>query len=174
MKNIFLTGNKQVGKSTLINRVLEDFPIIIHGFRTLPHYDQEMVTGFLMESLRPSITYRNKPYIGRQLEDGRWISVPRTFEEFGTGILLDCIESKPDLILMDELGFFETHAPLFQETVLKCLSSTLPVLGVIKAVSNPFLDTIRSRDDLLILSVDPQNRESRYPQLVQILQEVLA
>ncbi|NLC38339.1 MAG: hypothetical protein GX779_03595 [Clostridia bacterium] len=174
MKNIFLTGEKQVGKSTLINRVLKNFSFRTYGFRTMPYFQQKALTGFLMESLRPAITYPKKPFISRKLEDGSWISYPQTFEEFGTSILLDCLESKPDLILMDELGFLENDAPLFQETVLKCLSSKLPVLGVIKAVSTPFLDAIRARDDLLILPVDPANRESRYPQLVQILQKLLA
>ena len=128
MKNIFLTGKKQVGKSTLINRALKNFSLRTYGFRTMPYFQQEALTGFLMESLQPAITYPKKPFISRKLEDGSWISYPQTFEEFGTSILLDCLESKPDLILMDELGFLENDAP-FQETVLKCLSSNFPFWG---------------------------------------------
>ncbi len=56
-------------------------------------------------------------------------AVTETFEDLGVRILQDCLKSKPDLIIMDELGILEAEAKTFQDYVRKCLASDIPVLG---------------------------------------------
>ncbi|MFW5855821.1 MAG: nucleoside-triphosphatase, partial [Bacillota bacterium] len=51
------------------------------------------------------------------------------------------------LVVMDELGRFEKNAAEFQKCVFDKLSSSVPVLGVIKDEKLPFLDTVRARPD---------------------------
>ena len=58
-------------------------------------------------------------FIGRCINENHWVSIPATFDGYGVKLLTDCVKARPDLIVMDELGFFENNAVLFQEKVLK-------------------------------------------------------
>jgi nucleoside-triphosphatase THEP1 len=55
---------------------------------------------------------------------------------------------------MDELGRFELEAPLFLAAVTQALDSPVPVVGVLKAESNLFLDGIRARPDVKVVTLD--------------------
>lgn len=157
-----------MGKSTLINKVLLSLDLNVHGFKTLPVLKNEILTGFIMKSLNPTDTYPD-PYIGKQLDNGNWTAVPKTFEEYGVKILQDAVSSKADLILMDELGFFESKAPNFQKQVLNCLASPLPVLGVIKPIETPFLNAVRAFPDVLVLEINIDNRDAKYSELLKLV-----
>lgn len=55
---------------------------------------------------------------------------PEVFDRVGKRLAEDT--SGCHLILMDELGFMENEAELFQEAVIETLKSGVPVLGVVK------------------------------------------
>lgn len=153
MNNVLLTGERQVGKSTLIQYVLDDFPGLVCGFRTMPQNGLHCLkpvglTGYV----------KKKYYICERGADGRLKGNTAFFDHIGAQILKDCLANKPDLILMDELGIFESEAYLFQEQVLDCLNSGIPVLGVIKDKPSPFLDLLRKRDDAIVLRIMKDNR----------------
>lgn len=63
-------------------------------------------------------------------------------------------------MLMDELGFMENEAELFQEAVIETLKSGVPVLGVVKKKSSPFLDRVRALAGVRIIEVTEENRDS--------------
>jgi len=157
MNNIFLTGDKQVGKSTIINRFLAEYNGRVCGFKTLLETDP--YRRFYLHSLNPQITFNEKIYISKINEQGFLKGNIEGFDSFGVEILNDCLTSPPDLIVFDELGLFESDAILFQKAVHKCLDSPIPVLGVLKAKSSPFLDSIRYRNDVTIYNVTLENRE---------------
>jgi nucleoside-triphosphatase len=62
---------------------------------------------------------------------------------------------------MDELGRFELGSPAFLAAVGEALDSSVPVVGVLKAESNPFLDSIRARPDTAVIDLD-QAAEARF------------
>jgi len=172
MKNIFLTGEIKVGKSTLLNKALQSQNINVLGFKTLPVLENDILTGFTMQSLKTGDTYQD-PYIGKQLPSGAWTAVPETFERYGVNILKAALAAEPDLILMDELGFFESQAREFQKLVHQCLASSIPVLGVIKPISTPFLDAVRAAPNTVLLKITKDNRNERYFDLAELLAELL-
>lgn len=153
MNNIMLTGERKVGKSTIINFVLDDFHGEVCGFKTLPdnglHY---------LSSINSQNALTEKQYICRKNEDGILEGIASVFNDSGAGVLDHCLKKRPDLIIMDELGLFESRAFVFQEKVLECLNSDIPVLGVLKARSSPFLDIIRNREDVTIFTITEANR----------------
>lgn len=153
MNNIMLTGERQIGKSTIINFLLENCHGEVCGFRTLPndglHY---------LSPINSQRVMAEKHNICRKNEGGTLVGITSTFDDSGARILGNCLEKKPDLIIMDELGLFESKAFVFQERVLECLNSDIPVLGVLKAKSSPFLDLIRNRDDITIFTITKDNR----------------
>lgn len=165
MSNIFLTGDKQVGKSTIINRILAEYNGRVTGFKTLLETDPHR--RFYLHSLNPNIISAEKAYISKKTEQGYSKANVEAFDGFGVEILNDCLINPPDLIVLDELGLFESDAIHFQELVHQCLDARTPVLGVLKAKSSPFLDSIRYRNDVTIYSITLENREEQYKRMSQ-------
>ncbi|MGS0745287.1 nucleoside-triphosphatase [Syntrophomonas erecta subsp. sporosyntropha] len=157
MKNIFLTGKIQVGKSTIINRSLSNFKGSIAGFKTIPRLRVDNKRSFILQSLTAD-DYTDIPWICRYNNEDRLTGITETFETYGVSVLQKCLGSQPDLIIMDELGVFEAQAYRFQCMVFELLTSPLPVIGVLKAKENSFLDSIKSRNDVQVLQVTVANR----------------
>ncbi|MBR4869427.1 MAG: hypothetical protein IKU12_01455, partial [Oscillospiraceae bacterium] len=57
-------------------------------------------------------------------------------------------------------------SPVFQAAVLSALEGPLPVLGVIKPRSTPFLDAVRSHPKVRVLEVTPETRDALLQQLL--------
>ncbi|NLZ27767.1 MAG: hypothetical protein GX887_02225 [Firmicutes bacterium] len=172
--NIFLTGDIRVGKSVLIDRVVDDLYIKAGGFKTLRHYSAGKHDGFVMEDLNEEkVSPVRRLFIAEKGEKDRWKGVPETFEGFGVDILRKSLSSDIDLIIMDELGYFESGAMNFQQQVFKCLSASLPVLGVIKKRSTAFLDRIRAMENVIVLPVTTASRDIIGVELRDIMTELL-
>lgn len=167
MNNIFLTGDKQVGKSTIINRILADYNGKVCGFRS--ELETAPYRRFYLQSLNPHIMSAEKVYISEKTEQGYSKGNVEAFDGFGVEILNDCLISQPYLIVLDELGLFESDAIHFQEFVHSCLDARTPVLGVLKAKSSPFLDSIRYRNDITIYNVTLENREELYKRIREMI-----
>lgn len=172
VNNIFLTGDIQVGKSTIINLIAKKLPINVGGFKTLPCYEQNQLSSFYMENIN------GQPQVGRPsliayCRNQEWTAVTDTFNNFGVAILQRCLEEKTDIIVMDELGFFEREAYRFQELVQDCLDSEVTVLGVLKKANIAFLNLVKERKDLILLTVTPDNREIIFSMVYMLLQQIL-
>jgi len=161
-----------VGKSTLLNRILDNYPLKTGGFRTLPFENGHIGRGFYLAASDEVPVANPKPerIIALRAENGRLQQFTGVFETLGVAILSRCLANIPDLIIMDELGFIENEALNFQELVFRCLDLPALVLGVIKPLSTPFLDCIRARRDVATFTVTPANREELF---VKLRQQVL-
>lgn len=159
--HIFLSGPSGVGKSTLINRAIEEFNITLGGFRTI---------GQAVPQGHPSYVYLY-PCEKDEADEGvkvayrsgvgwRFEAYPEIFDTVGVAALTD--KKGAELILMDELGFMEREAYLFQNKVLELLDGNLPILGVIKERDEerniPFLDRVREHKNVVIWEVNVINR----------------
>ncbi|HHW61777.1 MAG TPA: hypothetical protein GX404_07720 [Syntrophomonadaceae bacterium] len=173
MKNIFLTGPIKSGKSTILEQAIDDYDGSIGGFKTVPQFTEDGKRAYVLGSISPLIQAEEKPFICRLGKDGHMYAVTETFEDLGVRILQDCLKSKPDLIIMDELGILEAEAKTFQDYVRKCLASDIPVLGVIKAKPSLFLDELRHRSDVLVLPVCPENRTEIAENFKKLVAELL-
>jgi len=76
------------------------------------------------------------------------------FAEVGVPAVREAL-ARAAIVVMDELGRFELAEPVFLAAVREALDSPVPVVGVLKAESNPFLDAIRARPDTAIIGLDP-------------------
>ena len=72
------------------------------------------------------------------------------------------------IIIIDEIGRMEMYSTLFQKEIQNVLDCPLPVLGVIQMKQNPFLDSIRRRNDVTVIQVTPDNRDVLPSQLFDI------
>lgn len=170
-KNIFLTGKIQIGKSTAISKFLKQnisSKDIVTGFKTKPAYENNRLKGYYIENqIAPpdSSSIENilnfMVGINDDFENGKSChGITEVFEDKGVEILEKSMAIPNSIILMDELGFFEKKAENFQRIVHKALDSENRVIGVIKERKNDFLESIESREDVLVIKVTLENRNN--------------
>lgn len=176
-KNIFITGKRRVGKSTIIDKVMKGMKSVkFGGFRTKPLFnDGGEVAAFTINSVSEKendCEADNSRIFARKLQSGKWIVESDSFDNFGAYLLEKSLKDDTDIIIMDELGFFEAKAFDFQKAVMKCLSSSKIVLGVIKPVPVPFLNEIRKREDVSLTEITAENRNEKFWEIKKEIEEV--
>jgi len=164
MKNLFLTGKINIGKTTVLNSIVEKLNIEnnkICGFSTKAFLENGKVKGFYINPVKYylEIPKFDERIIGYTDDEGRWVSVPETFDNFGVEILDYCLKSKFELIIMDELGFFESKAYTFQKKVYEVIESNKKVLGIVKPQRTIFMNSIKERKDVIVVEITEQNRD---------------
>lgn len=153
-RHIFLTGDKRVGKSTLIQNYLNGFAGKVGGFRTVRTRD--VYGRFSVHLIRPGEACGEENLLflcPAPMNDDRVVA---RFEELGCAALRD---TACDLILMDELGPAEVQAERFQRKVLEILDGEVPVIGVIQKAGSEFLDRIKTHPNVDMIEVTLENRE---------------
>ena len=155
-RHIFLTGEKRVGKSTLLRAYLEHFSGKVGGFQTVRTMDV-FKDRFSVHLVSPD---------GKPEEENLLFLCPppkgntrviARFEELGCAALEGA--EACDLILMDELGPAEAEAEKFQQAVLKALDGNVPIIGVIQKAESDFLERIARHPNVDVVEVTPENRD---------------
>ena len=162
-RHLFLTGDRQVGKSTLLRHALQACGLRPAGFETRPFFLGGRRMGYVLHATGPLPEgYGNDTPIC-VFPASRPVAIPEVFDGFGAA-LLRTVRDEP-LILMDELGRLERSAPVFQAAVIDCLDGPGHVVGVLQKTDQPLLRQIAARADTLVLTVTPENRDALLPQL---------
>ena len=151
-KNIFLTGKKRSGKSTMINNILNELDVNYSGYRTLPYYINNEARGFYLNGYVDCVG--NNP-ISIKIGEEKCIPIIESFEVVGVSILEKSIEfSNTKLILLDEIGRLESNAYTFKKRIVEALDSEKVVLGVLQKAENEFLIDIIKREDTVVFDID--------------------
>ncbi|MGM0471089.1 MAG: nucleoside-triphosphatase [Bacillota bacterium] len=174
MKHILLTGEINVGKSTIINRILADLELELEvaGFKTLPYLVNERVQGYHIVSMLNQDQSQSLSLIANKVDNGCQPLV-KTFENRGVNILKRSLTSDKKVVLMDELGYLEAQAEKFKHYIWECFEANKLVLGVIKSLDLDYLNEIRSRSDVELVKITKENREEKYITCKRILQQQL-
>jgi len=167
---LFLTGEIQVGKSTVIARTLTLLNRSYGGFKTYFGPDRGCEDRLLyMNSAADSNVFTENYGIVRFRKDCCPQVLTDKFDTDGVELIRSArVES--DLIIMDECGNFERHALQFQKEILETLDGDKPVLGVIKLASTGFTDILRNHPKVKLIMVTRENRDELPPMLVHDLQ----
>ncbi|AOR22755.1 nucleoside-triphosphatase [Clostridium taeniosporum] len=159
-KNIFITGKIQCGKSTLVNKILNELTISYSGYRTLPYYENEKKSGYYIEGV--NLRSKLKDKISRNTSLEKCIVLAKGFDITGVNILKRSIEDEMSkIILLDEVGILEKCCPKFIELINKCLDSKKIVIGVLKKKDDEFLKRISERKDTFIIDIEKSTDEER-------------
>ena len=154
--HLFLTGQRGVGKSTLLRCLLEGKRP--GGFLTL------RVEGVLarpsIHLLRAASAERPAPenlvcFCGEQR--------PERFDLLGVAALADTADCQ--VIVMDELGPAEAAAQHFQAAVLAALDGEKPVCGVLQQADSAFLRRVAAHPRVRVVTVTEENRDALRHQL---------
>ena len=167
--NVLLTGPPRSGKSTLIQKVAGRIKRPITGFFTRELKEKGRRVGFLIETLDGKTgllahqniisNYRVGKY-GVNLEDLDRIAVPA---------MIPCGANQ--VVLIDEIGKMECFSPLFKKTLLSVLSAENQVIGSIAIKGDRFIQAIKNRDDVTLISITGDTRDLALELFLQEIRE---
>jgi nucleoside-triphosphatase THEP1 len=163
-RHILLTGERGIGKSTIIHRYCGMLGFVPGGFLTLPRNPSEDGGDsiYIMPYTRAGDSEDAWEVAVRRGNAAGVVAYPEVFDRKGVEILK---KSKgAALIVLDELGFMENKALLFQAEVLEILDGDTPVLGVVKSAmvkktDTAFLNAVRTHPAVKVIEVTAANRE---------------
>ncbi len=156
--HVFLTGDKQIGKSTALRRAAALLGRPLYGFRTFFLDRTDAQKALYMLPAASQAAPQESSIVTRFIDN---VPHPLTerFNEIGCSLLREAQRHPEGLILMDECSRFERDALPFQEEILHCLDGDIPVLGVIRLSAQGWVDRIRCHPQVRLLTVTPENRQ---------------
>ena len=165
-KHIILCGRRHVGKTTIINRLMQELTIPVYGYQTSTTVTDEDGTHHIY--MYPA------GHVDGQMSDANHVGDCRmkvlnlnrdAFETLGVKFIK---RAKPDgIIVMDEIGFMEIGAEHFCDAVLKALDGDIPVLATVKdtELGSEFLDRVRKHPNAEVYMLTAENRDAIYEEL---------
>lgn len=161
-KNILLTGRPHVGKSTLIQRVVERLRQRgfgrIGGFYTLEVSRGGSRIGFDIHTLDGRVGRLAEVGLESPYRLGRYGIDMASFEAVALTALEEAIRIG-GLVVMDEIGYMELKSRRFRELVLKALDSPALVLATIMRSRFDFADALKARPDVEVITMRAENRD---------------
>ena len=155
-QHLFLTGEKHIGKSTLLRKVLADYEGTVDGFLTIrtkeylgDHYSVHMC--HLKENETPN--EQNLLFLCGKADK----NTTDIFNRLGCNVLSKC--SDCSLIIMDELGPHEADAVQFCEMVLQLLDGSTPILGILQQPAESSWPEIVNHPKVEVIALSKDNRE---------------
>lgn len=158
-RHLFLTGEKQIGKSTLLRRLIDACALDCTGFETRAFFLGGERRGFTLHGRVEMPPLENDCVVCVRVAQQHSVPVLPVFEENGAAILRKSLASPSPYILMDELGKLEREAHGFCRQVLACLDGEKRVLGVLQQCDSPLVQQIRARSDVTVITVTRDNRD---------------
>ena len=170
--HVFLTGDIQVGKSTLTKKVLSALgDVRLGGFRTVTVDDRPDAFGslYLVPAAVENPACGDDNRVGIRRGRGRGTEgFPEVFDRAGTEVLSDAEDC--DLILMDEIGKLESESPAFLGHIEALLDGGVPILGVLrKEGETPQQMLVRSHPKVRLIEVTEQNRDALASEIAALL-----
>ncbi len=173
MTHTLIVGPRQVGKSTLIHRVLAEVDMPLFGFETKkenalahpelgsPIYIYDAGAEHVQTEanlLGYCKNHRSNPYV-----EGFDRYAPRLRQPVPAG----------HLVLLDELGFMEARSEEFCSAVMALLDGDAPVIAAVKDKDVPFLNQVRSHPKCRCFYITEENRDALFEEVRIFVKEQL-
>ena len=168
-KKILLTGRPDCGKATLIKRVAKNLPQRAAGFYTEEIRDGGVRVGFRLVTLEGNdavlahLDFKTPERLGKY---GLDLSA---LETVAVPAVRGAVQVR-QLVVIDEIGPMEICSAIFRDVVNEALDSEVQLLATIFARSLPFTNAIKSRSDVLLIEVRPNNRDRLISKLSERIQ----
>ncbi len=157
-KRILLTGRPGCGKTTLVQRIVNDLALPAGGFYTKEIRQRGVRVGFKLitlggkEAVFANVNFKTSERVGKyglDLAKLETVGVPAIHEAV----------SAQQLVVIDEIGPMEIRSAIFRDAVSKLFETAAPILATITARPFPFTDAIKNRPDVRVVDVRPNTRE---------------
>lgn len=160
--HILISGEKHIGKSTLIDKIINKLDFEILGFRTYPYYNEEKcLRGFYLKDYTLELNERD--YIIGYYNGYKWVSCPEVFDKYTDIVLSNYLKEDTNnkIIVFDELGFFENEAYIFQKKIFEFLNQKkVPILAAIKNKNIEFLNKVKKHYNTKLYDINENNRDA--------------
>ena len=162
---ILLCGDINSGKTTLIQRLLEDIGTPPKGYITVRMPEANGVSNvYLYDISNPPERVEDAAVI-MAISDTGTEKHPELLDTLGVRYLSGIPAGS--VVVLDEIGSLETASPEFQRAVMRILSGDYTVLASVKAANTDFLRNVRKHPDCDLYIITPDNRNALYEQLKQ-------
>lgn len=166
---IFLTGQKQIGKSTCIRECVEECHVSICGFQTLPYMVDGKRMGFYLHALHDMD--QKDVLFSKQHETWNEV-IPNVFDTYGVSLLEKASTYTDHVMILDEIGHLERNDELYVEKLLEVVDKFPNILGVLKKYEIQYIRRIASREDVVVLDLDTLSYEDAKEFIIKELEEV--
>jgi nucleoside-triphosphatase len=167
---IAVTGSPGVGKSTLVQRVIEAADIQVGGVLAREKRIKDRRVGFELIDLGSGATGMLADETGNGPQLGKYRVCLGDLDRIGAKAIFDAL--KADLIVVDEVGPMELSSRMFVSAVEKAIVSDKPMLVILHQWSNhPLAKKIRKT--FRMITVTSENRDSLELELTRELKKAL-
>ncbi|MFC1715808.1 NTPase [Candidatus Poribacteria bacterium] len=157
VKNILITGNPGVGKTTLIRSIISKLNISAGGFYTAEVRDENGKRwGFKIISLDGQEDVLASVDIISPHRVGKYCVNAEAMDRVGVPAVRNALKDD-EVIVIDEIGRMELTSKRFRDVVAQALDSRKPVLGTIAIKNTHFTKKAREREDTRVIRLTRAN-----------------
>jgi nucleoside-triphosphatase THEP1 len=155
--NILITGPPRCGKSTVIEKVVEriDFPAT--GFFTREIREKDRRVGFSITTLDGKEGILAHQDLRSKFRVGKYGVHIKDIEAIAVTSINTATEG--EVVVIDEIGKMECFSLRFREALAEVLDSPNWVIGSIAQKGGAFIQGMKKREDVVVITVTPQNRD---------------
>lgn len=167
--HVFLTGERQIGKSRAIAGAVALLGKPVYGFRTR-FLTRERGSSSLYMTPADAPDALDASMMVAELLDGKMRPLTERFDTWGVRLLREAQEHPEGIILMDECGHLEKNALAFQQAIRSCLDGDIPALGVLRK-DQAWHEFIKNHPRVTVITVTEENRGDMARQVADLLTE---
>jgi len=156
-KNILYTGQPGCGKSTLIEKIVNQTQKPLTGFITREIREEGGRVGFSIITMDGKEGVLAHQEIRSRYRVGKYGVNLAAIDQIAVPAMIP--RSHDEWVVIDEIGKMECLSPLFRMTLIQVLDSLNFVLGSVALKGEPFIQNIKKRDDVLLIHVNERNRD---------------
>ena len=170
--HIFLTGEKKIGKSTLVSSILAATELRYKGLRSISVFDENNDRNVFIIPAETSYrdnSIKTPALVGVCSKRHIVLRKPEVFDDIGCRLLEP--ENDTQLIIIDEIGNMEQEAARYSGLIISLLERTdIRILGVLQKMAHTELaQTIRNHPNVRMMEVNEENREILVHEVLTLL-----
>lgn len=154
-----LTGKPGVSKTSVIKKIIPLLGTSAGGFFTEEIRVMDRRMGFRIVTLDGKEGIMAHVDCNSNYKVGKYRVDLDSFERIAIPALEKALKDK-SIIVIDEIGKMELFSAKFRELVRNILDGKKPLLCVIKENGDTFTEEIKNREDVDLVTVNYENRES--------------
>ena len=168
-----IVGDRCVGKSTLIRRVLQELNRPVFGFETKKEEQlEDPIRGcpiYIYDAGKPHCRAQEN-LIGYHKEQDM-AAITAAFDRYAPSLMGPVADDA--VVELDEIGFLEAKSDAFCQAVLHLLDGNRPVIAAVKNRDIPFLNQIRKHPKARCFDITAENRDALYEEVLAFMKQQL-
>ena len=168
-----IVGDRGVGKSTLIRRVLKDLNRPVFGYETKKEEQlEDPIRGcpiYIYDAGKPHCRTPEN-LIGYHREQDM-AAITAAFDRYAPSLMGPVADDA--VVELDEIGFLEAKSQAFCHAVLHLLEGKNPVIAAVKNREHPFLYAVRNHPNARCFYISAENRDALYDEVLAFMKQQL-